>query len=64
MRLSWEQTRSMMYMVYVSIPAKSKKKSIQNFHPFEWDTNNKITVNNKEKVSEKDKSEVLKLLNK
>ena len=36
-RLSWEQTRSIMYMVNLSIPTKRKKESITKFLPFSWE---------------------------
>jgi len=36
-RLSWEQTRSIMYMVNLSIPSKRKKESITKFLPFSWE---------------------------
>ena len=36
-RLSWEQTRSIMYMINLSIPTKKKKQTIKEFLPFTWE---------------------------
>lgn len=56
-RLSWEQTRAVMYAIHLSIPKDPKKGkktvSLQEFLPFDWEQEKEVKKENTTEEIEK-----------